>query len=208
MKKFLLTAAALTAAVTASASDAVKKEKKTIPETKTESPAPRVNVKLSATAVIGIINPAVEFRVFDRGTVQMEALGIFYPKGFLGTDRPLTLGASFFEFRYYVKKAFEGFFVGPNAGWGVYRLNKGLVPPYNGVYDGKYQVGSNVMLGATLGYTFRLTDHWGIELSFGGGWQLSKYEGFNNDGTRYVGWNGSGEWLPAYKGGIYISYRF
>ena len=80
----------------------------------------RVNVKLNGLALIGIVNPAVEFRVFDRGTVQLEGIGIFYPSGFPGTDKPMTLGATFGEFRFYPKRAFEGFYAGANAGWGVY----------------------------------------------------------------------------------------
>lgn len=168
----------------------------------------RLHVKMNALAVIGIFNPAVEFKVFDRGTVQLEGIGIFYPSGFLGSDKPLTLGATFGEFRYYPKKAFQGFFAGANAGWGVYRLTKSLSPGYAGTYPDSYQVGNNMMFGLTLGYTFHIGKHWSIEACWGAGWQDSTYEGFNYDGSRYVTLNGSGEWLPIYKGGIFVGYRF
>ena len=43
----------------------------------------RVNVKLNGLAPYRhFVNPAVEFRVFDRGTVQLEGIGIFIPPDF------------------------------------------------------------------------------------------------------------------------------
>ena len=38
---------------------------------------PRTNVKLNALAAIGIVNPAVEFRVDEKWSVQMEGMGVF-----------------------------------------------------------------------------------------------------------------------------------
>ena len=38
---------------------------------------PRTNVKLSALAAIGIVNPAVEFRVDEKWSVQLEGMGVF-----------------------------------------------------------------------------------------------------------------------------------
>ena len=38
---------------------------------------PRTNVKLSALAAIGIVNPAVEFRVSEKWSVQLEGMGVF-----------------------------------------------------------------------------------------------------------------------------------
>ena len=168
----------------------------------------RIGVKLNGLLAIGVINPAVEFKVFKNGTVQLEAMGVFQPKGFLGSDKPLTLGTAFGEFRYYIKSAFDGFYVGGHAGWGVYRLSKGLAPGYGGAYPNSYQVGSNMMFGATIGYQLNLTKHWALELSWGAGWQESVYEGYKADGTQYVALNRSGEWLPAYKGGLFVAYRF
>lgn len=167
-----------------------------------------INVKINGLLAIGVINPAVEFKVFNKGTVQLEGLGVFYQKGFLGSDKPLTLASTFGEFRFYPKQAFHGFFVAANAGWGVYRLSKYWAPGYNGAYPDKYQVGNNMMFGATVGYNFCIGSHWSVELAWGAGWQGSTYEGFNADGTRYVPLNGSGEWMPAYKGGIFVGYRF
>ena len=176
-----------------------------VPETEKET---RINVKINGLALIGIVNPAVEFKVTDRGTVQLEGIGMFYPHGFPGTNKPITLGATFGEFRYYPREAFHGFYAGPSVGWGVYRLAKNLLPGYGDQHHNQYQVGHNMMFALSVGYTFCIGRHWSIEANWGTGYQNSRYEGFNNDGTRYVGLNGSGEWLPICKIGLFVGYRF
>mgnify|MGYP003292972595 FL=1 len=55
---------------------------------------PRTNVKLSALAAIGIVNPAVEFRVDEKWSVQLEGMGVFAAENFLGTGYPLQMGGS------------------------------------------------------------------------------------------------------------------
>ena len=54
---------------------------------------PRTNVKLSALAAIGIVNPAVEFHVDEKWSVQLEGMGVFAAENFLGTGYPLQMGA-------------------------------------------------------------------------------------------------------------------
>lgn len=165
--------------------------------------------KLNLALLVGIVNPAIEFRIHKNVTLQLEAFGCFQPEGFLCTDIPVSLAASWLEGRYYIKESFKGFFAGLNAGFSVYRLSKGIAPVYWGKYPNAYQVGQNVMLGATLGYQFSFSRHWGCEVSFGGGWQLSRYEGHNSvDGSLYVGLNKSGEWLPVYKAAVNLVYKW
>ena len=38
---------------------------------------PPTTVKLSALAAMGIVNPAVEFRVDEKWSVQLEGMGVF-----------------------------------------------------------------------------------------------------------------------------------
>ncbi|MEF9986774.1 MAG: DUF3575 domain-containing protein [Bacteroidales bacterium] len=174
----------------------------------------RIEVKLNGLVAIGIVNPAVEFKVLKKFTVQLEGFGSFATTNFLGTGKPFVIGATFGEFRYYIKKAFDGFYFGPNIGWGVYKLNKGLVLRYTDQYkDDCYQQGSNLMVGATIGYQFNIGQHWSIEVSWSGGFQNSVYEGFRRDNPdedykMYTGRNASAEWPPLYKGGIFVGYRF
>lgn len=183
-----------------------KAEKKILTE---DEELPRTAVKFSAGIVLGVINPAVEIHLFNRVNLQMDVLGCFQAKGFLNTDDPLTLGMSFLEGRYYFREAYRGFFVGPSAGFGVWRLSKCVFPLYKHDYNEQYQVGSNIMLGMTLGYNFPINRHWSIDGAVSGGWSGTRYEGHNrSDGSLYVSWNGSGEWLPVYKGALSIVYRW
>ncbi len=182
----------------------------------------RINVKLNSLVAIAIVNPAVEFKVMPKVTVQLEAFGSFYTEDFLGTGKPFVLGSGFLEFRYYPRAAFSGFFVAPNIGFGVYKLNKGLVLRYTDQYDRDcYQQGSNLMVGATIGYQWNINKHWSIEIAWGGGFQQSVYQGFEwnpdlvtGNGKyqggyqEYRGRNASAEWPPLYKGGLFIGYRF
>lgn len=174
----------------------------------------RIAVKLNGLIGIAIVNPAVEFKVWKRGTVQLEGFGSFHSTNFLGTGHPFVIGATFAEFRFYIKKAFDGFYFGPNIGWGVYKLNKSLVFRYGDQYnDDSYQQGSNIMVGATIGYQFNIGKHWSIEASWSGGFQQSVYDGYrrNNPTEDYVCYtyrDASAEWPPLYKGGIFVVYRF
>lgn len=169
----------------------------------------RTAVKLNAAVVAGIVNPSVEFRVHNNITVALEGLGVFYPKG-IGNiiQGPVVIAMTFLEGRYYPVQSLRGFFVGPNIGFSVWDLTKGVHPMYWGSYADQYQVGTNFMAGITIGYAFTLTKHWGIELSVGGGCQVGFYEGhYLKDGSMYIGWNGSTEWLP-YKAAVNIVYKW
>lgn len=197
------------------------------------SPA-KVNVKLNGLIAIGVINPAFEVRISKRFTAQLETFAVIAPKNYLGTGYPLTLGTGFLEGRYYIKEAFRGFYVGGHVGYGIYRMNKNIYPIKVGSsldYEKNkesLQYGQNFMSGITLGYTFAIGKHWGIELSWGLGYQLSLYEDLypNADNTvradtdsrghtnytdtsmSRLRLNRSAEWMPAYKGGVFVSYKF
>lgn len=168
----------------------------------------RSAVKLNAAVVLGIVNPAVEFRVHKNITVGLEALGVFYPKGFAKIEGPVVMALTFLEGRYYPVHSFRGFFAGADIGFGVWDLSKGVHPQYWGDYADDYQVGTNFMAGIALGYAFTLAKNWGIELSMGYGCQVGYYEGhYKSDGSMYIGWNGSTEWLP-YKAAVNIIYKW
>lgn len=185
------------------------KEKAKITSDTTTSTSLKTAVKLNAAVVVGIVNPAFEIRAHKNITVSLEGLGMFYINGFGNLiDGPAVAAMTFLEGRYYPKESFKGFFVGPNIGFSAWTLSKGIHPSYWGSYADKYQVGTNFMAGLTLGYAFSLNRHWGIELSLGGGCQIGFYEGhYKSDGSMYIGWNGSTEWLP-YKAAVNIVYRW
>ena len=169
----------------------------------------RSEVKLNSLIFQGIINPAIEVYVNEYTSLQLEAIGIFFPRNFLWTGEPLTLGAAFLEYRYYFKSNQHGFFLGPNAGIGVFRMSKGVIPIIGDSYDGSgaLQYGYNMMLGLDIGYKFNISKYCSFEICFSPGYQVARYEGFTPDGGMYVGLKKSGEWLPLYKGGISLNFK-
>jgi hypothetical protein len=178
-------------------------------------PGKRVAVKLNGLLLAGVVNPAVEFAVHNNISVQLEGMGVFYHDHVPFLNFPLVLGLTFVEGRFYPKEVYRGFYAGPNLGWGAWKMNKSMAPGYFGTYDnGSVQYGHNVMLGLSLGYQWILSNRWSIDLNLGLGWQHSTYEGYKN-GVLYTDPsipegrpNRSAEWMPAYKGGLFFSYRF
>lgn len=174
-------------------------------------PTPRVAVKLNGTLLLGVINPAVEFRVHRNISLQLEGIGVFQRDGFIWgiTDIPLVSTMAFLQGRYYYKECFNGFFTGLHAGFATSLLSKGIAPVYWNTYQNEYQMGRTVLLGLSLGYQLLLSDHWGLDIEWSGGWTNTAYEGHRrSDGSMYVSWNKSGEWLPLYKGSFSVVYRW
>lgn len=189
---------------------------------KVETFSPRVNVKMSALAAIGIVNPAVEFRLDKKWSMQLEGMGVFAKRNFLGTGYPLQMGSFFVEGRYYFKKVFHGFFVAPNVGCGVFRMNKNILNKFFGWSPdldytkpaNSVQAGTNAMAGLTLGYvhTFKKYPRWSVEINWSLGRQWAQYEDyFYEDNGNYVGYapySGSAEYMPFYRGGIFVAYKW
>ena len=182
---------------------------------------PRTNVKLSALAAIGIVNPAVEFRVDEKWSVQLEGMGVFAAENFLGTGYPLQMGAAFVEARWYPKGVFGKFFLAPNVGGGAFRLNKNILHKFFGWAsdlnykkpENEIQIGHNFIGGVTLGYvfTFPKNPHWSIEANWSFGRQWAKYESYihvENKKILYGEMGGSAEYMPFYRGGIFVAYKW
>ena len=168
---------------------------------KVETFSPRVNVKMSALAAIGIVNPAVEFRLDKKWSMQLEGMGVFAKNNFLGTGYPLQMGSFFVEGRYYFKKVFHKFF-----GWSPDLDHKKC--------ENSVQTGANVMAGLTLGYvhTFKKNPRWSVEVNWSLGRQWAQYEDhlFDESGTPvgHVPANGSAEYMPFYRGGVFVAYKW
>ncbi len=171
-------------------------------------------VKLNALALIGIINPAVEFKLADKFSLQTEAILSFYYNDFLGSGKPFATGLVFCEGRYYPKHSMSGFFFGPVVGGGAYKLNKGIYPMFHDQYDtDSYQQGWSMMLGLSVGYQFTFSRRWGLDLFWGGGYQHSWYRGYCRNNKEepyrmYIDWNKDAEFLPFFKGGLMAIYKF
>lgn len=163
-------------------------------------------IKMNSLLTIGFVNPAIEFSVSEKHSIQLESLGIFYPRGFWGINgRPLTVVAGWIEGRRYFRNTGSGFYLGLNTGYAYYRTSKD-----EGYHNrGVIHFGAAIMIGASAGYKIRVNDRWSIDISYGNGWNASNYEGWNNStGEREVKLNWSHDFLPAYKGGIFVCYTF
>lgn len=176
-----------------------------------EQKDPHFIIKLNTSTLVGVVNPAVEFRIFEKGSIQFEGWGVYAPRNFIGTGHPCSLALMYGEFRFYPKEVFKGFFCGVHTGGGVYRLNKNILPIFGYLKDpNSLQVGQNLIVGLTAGYHFSLSKHWGLEVVVGYGRQYSTYESYTHkdDGVvLYRSLNGSAEYLPT-KAGLLVTYKF
>lgn len=151
-----------------------------------------------------ITNIGLEYQLSPKYTLQAD--GLISPwKSFSGNHAQVYMGH--LEGRYYFKEAFNKWYVGANAGFGVFDLTK-----WNYADTNKFQRGFTFMLGATVGYQFQWKENWNIDLFLGGGSVQSQYHGYEDVPPNWIrydgaaGWNKSGEFLP-YRGGIMIAYK-
>lgn len=179
------------------------------------------NIYLKGNALflpVGIINAGIEYQLNEKVTLQADVF-ISPWKSFIGKYAQVYMMG--FDARYYFDEAFKHFYVGANISGARFIIQK-----YNYWGDGFYQYtpespiyktsdiyqdGYALMLGATVGYQFQLSDRWNMDLYLGAGTIQSFYHGYHKElGIRYDddgrNWNKSGEFLP-YRGGIMIGYK-
>lgn len=178
---------------------------------------PNVVTKLNLLLAVGVVNPAVEWRLNDHGSMQFEAIGMFYLREMWNTERPLMMGNAFLEYRHYFKETFKGFYLGPDVGWGVWKMNRQMVPGYQHEEDEdiihSWQMGCNVLCGLSAGlqFTFGKGSRWGMDINWAIGGCYSWFDSFTRDeyyhyrpGAKKNDFN----FLPLYKGGIFLTYKF
>lgn len=165
-------------------------------------------IKINALTLIGAPGLAYELKLSKHFSAQIEAAGTYYPNGFLGTQKPISLIMGFLQARYYPKEVFKGFFVGVNVGYGYYRMARAIIPNYwHENYNGIDHKGWNIMTGLSLGWSFPIKKHWGIEPFVSTGYTYAKYD-------NYIGNNLSSfekarnAYVFAYNGGVYFYYKF
>lgn len=105
------------------------------------------------------------------------------------------------EFRFYPGGSFNGFYAGGYAAFHLFNMTK-----WNYINSGMYQKGYGYSFGVVAGYQFPISENWKLDIYAGGGYQHSRYRGYRPDGSMYIGWNGSGEWM-LYQVGVSCGYR-
>ncbi len=167
---------------------------------------PKVNV---AAAAIALFNPAVEIGFGTRSAVQLEYMGAYAKKNYMGTGGPLILNMAIAEYRaYLLNREHKGLFLGFDLGLMQYKTQKYIIPFMSGSSSsGDYDWGFGYVLGLNLGYKFQFKEHWGLEIFAAYGWQHSQHEMHYANGNLRYSMNATAEWTP-YKGGVTLSYRF
>lgn len=166
---------------------------------------------------IGIVNLALEHQISKKITVQGDVF-VSPWKSFDGHE--LQYYSVSAEGRYYFNEAFRHFYVGANIATSAFTLQKWNYWPdepyyndYGEVFTSSnlYQKGYSLIIGVTLGYQFKVSDRWNIDLYGTIGTSQDFYKGYDRTtGERYDRkdnkFNRSGEILP-YRGGVMISYK-
>ncbi|WKS94859.1 DUF3575 domain-containing protein [Riemerella columbina] len=160
------------------------------------------------TLPVLVFNFGLEYQLSPKWSLQGDAFASPWKSV---NDKHYQIYMGHLEGRYYFKTALKGWYVGLNAGFGLFDLTK-----WNYLHTNKFQRGYNYMLGATVGFQYQWKDRWNLDVFLGGGNSQGFYHGYEPSEEppyfmkRYEhhpkNWNRSGEWL-LYRGGIMISYK-
>ena len=122
----------------------------------------QTNLKFNLlTALVAAPNLGIETKIGSKTTFQIDALASYW-KSFNGGPQQFLIVIP--EIRYYTKTAFDGFFIGAHFGGSVYKLQK-----LNYFNTDRYQKGFNYLIGATIGYQYKINDKYSAEMFIGGG---------------------------------------
>lgn len=173
-------------------------------------------VKLNALyALVGVVNPSVEFTISPHSTVQSEIV-VSPWKSVNGNH--MLLGILMGEYRYYFRGSNDGWYLGGNIGMQAFDISKPYLDGWSIKCEDRYCKGYGFMIGVCGGYEYRFRERWVLDAFFGWSWMSSFYNGYTPDGEidmyphrpvepRYPDpFNGSSEWYPN-KIGLSIGYR-
>lgn len=126
-------------------------------------------VKLNGLyALVGVINPAVEFRLSPHSTFQSEFVCSPWKSiEHNGAHKPMLFGIFMNEYRRYFKQHNTGWYVGANVGMMAFKMSK---PTFAGGKLGlqdRYSKGYGLMFGVCGGYEYRFADRWLLDVYFG-----------------------------------------
>ena len=159
-------------------------------------------VKANITTVLGYPQIGLETTLGKKTTFQIDALTSLW-KSFNGGPQQILMVVP--EFRYYPKKALEGFYFGVHVGGSKYKFQK-----WNYINTDYYQQGYSLLYGVTVGYQVKLSERFSLDAFLGGGFQQGYYKGYLlSSGERYdiaTKYNKSGEVIP-YRGGLMVVYK-
>lgn len=183
----------------------------------------QIYAKLNALyAVVGVINPQLEFVVGPHSSVSIDPMFSPYRTIRWGdrNDIHAQFGILQTEYRYYIKPEARGFYVSANAGMQAFDLSR----PYlfqNGklvTFEHGFGRGFGLMVGIGIGYSHTFKERWVVDAFFAFDRMWSWYNDYLANGEINLfprhqkepkfpdPFNGSAEWLPS-KIGVSIGYK-
>lgn len=165
-------------------------------------------IKLNALIFLGVLSPSFEIKLGNNISFQVQLVGVSQPQGFIGTKKPISLFMCFVEPRIYPADVYKGFFLGINAGFGLYNMSRQIIPNYwsEEFNDIEYK-GWNAMGGVSLGWTFSLGANIAIEPFITTGYTYAKFNDYKNDKQVNTTPHTINQFIYAYNGGINLVYK-
>ena len=160
-----------------------------------------------ATLVL-VPHVGVETALRGHWTYQADVAASFW-ESFKGYPIKAVLLSN--ELRYYPRAAFSGLYIGPNlTGIRALKIRK---PGAEYKNSKVYQQGYNIMMGASTGYMFHLTQNLTLDLTVAGGFgqgfmkHYSTITGQRTDRPEGSPLNKTGEWWPIYRAGVMLGFK-
>lgn len=173
-------------------------------------------VKLNGLyALVGVVNPSVEFAISPKSTVQTEI--VVSPWESIG-GKHMLFGILMGEYRRYFRAHNDGWYLGANIGMMAFDMSKPYMDGWSLKLEDRYSKGYGFMVGICAGYEWQFSERWVLDAFLGWSWMSSFYNGYSLDGKidmephrpvppKYPDpFNGSSEWYPN-KIGVSIGYR-
>lgn len=175
-------------------------------------------IKINAPyAFFGIINMQAEFPISNHSSISYDVT--YSPwKSYAG--KHLNFGIAMGEYRYFFKKATNGWYLSANAGMAIFDMHRPQFFVNGRIFSrqNQYGKGFGVMTGLGVGWEHHLGDRWLIDMFVSLGKIWSWYNRYENDGTIIMHpqghehydkpdpFNGSVEVMPI-KLGVSIGYK-
>lgn len=173
-------------------------------------------VKLNGLyALAGVVNPAVEFAISPKSTLQTEIV-VSPWKSIHG--KHMLFGILMGEYRRYFKEHNRGWYLGANLGMMAFDMSKPYRDGWSIKFENRYCKGYGMMIGLCVGWEWQFRERWLLDAYLGWAFMDSHYNGYSFDHRidmyphRPVDpphpdpFNGSSEWYPN-KIGLSIGYR-
>ena len=183
----------------------------------------QIYAKLNALyAVVGIVNPQLEFIVGPHSSISIDPMFSPYKTIKLGQRDNIhaLFGILQTEYRFYIKREARGFYVSANAGMQTFDMSRPYLFQNDKLitFNGGFGRGFGLMAGIGIGYSHHFKERWVVDAFFAFDRMWSWYNGYNADGSINLfprhqrepkfpdPFNGSAEWLPS-KIGVAIGYK-